>query len=423
MTVSSRANATTSTVTDRLSGDLSATSSLRLKVQGAQGIQTLEFVGVSRSEAIRRVNARGLTVLSVEASSTHQEQVDAPVSGGGKFPLLLFSQELLALLDAGLNLTEALETLLAKERHGVARRVLQQVVSALSEGRNFSDVLESLPRFFPDVYVATVRASERTGDLPQALSRYIAYEIQFDTLRKKLTSAAIYPVVLLVVGGLVTLFLLGYVVPRFSAVYESSGRDLPWLSAMLLAFGKVIDQHWKIALGTLLGAGLLTVWAVSQRTVRLWLLNQLLKLPVLAAQANAFRLARFYRAVSLLLAAGIPVSRALEMVPGLLGPDQQVRLRLAQAAVSQGQALSNALVTYQLATPVAESLIKVGERSGQMSPMLERAAKFADDEFSRWVDWLSRLLEPVLMMVIGVVIGTIVVLMYMPIFELAGSLQ
>jgi general secretion pathway protein F len=110
------------------------------------------------------------------------------------------------------------------------------------------------------------------------------------------------------------------------------------------------------------------------------------------------------------------------MVAGLLGPHQQVRLAQCRLALEQGLSLSVALHAAQLASPVAESLIKVGERSGQMAEMLERVARFSDDDFSRWVDWASRLLEPVLMMAIGLVIGTVVVLMYMPIFELAGSL-
>jgi general secretion pathway protein F len=165
------------------------------------------------------------------------------------------------------------------------------------------------------------------------------------------------------------------------------------------------------------------VWAVSQPQGRAWLLSQVLRLPWLAVKADEFRLARFYRAVSLLLAAGISLPRAMGMVTGLLGGRQQSLLTQCRLGVEQGQSLSVALVGAGLASPVAESLIKVGERSGQMAEMLERTARFADEEFARWVDWASRLLEPMLMLVIGLVIGTVVVLMYMPIFELAGSLQ
>lgn len=397
-------------------------NTLRLKVQGGDGrLQTLEFKDVTEAEAVRRATSRGFRVLSIAMAM----EAGGPTGGYGRveFPLVLFSQELLALLDAGLNLTEALATLHAKERHVMARAVLADVLLQLREGRNFSDVLAMAPQHFPQVYVATVRASERTGDLPQALARYIAYQLQFELLRKKLVSAAIYPVMLLVVGGFVLLFLLGYVVPRFSVVYESSGREMPWVSMLLLSFGKVIYNNWQIALVALIALISSLVWAISQPAGRVWLLGWVLRFPWLAAKADEFRLARFYRAVSLLLAAGISLPRAMGMVNGLLGPRQQTRLAKLRLAVENGQSLSGALVGADLASPVAESLIKVGERSGQMAEMLERTARFADDDFARWIDWASRLLEPVLMTIIGLVIGTVVVLMYMPIFELAGSLQ
>lgn len=397
-------------------------ATVRIQVQAPDGEKRwTELHGVTEAEAVRKLVARGLRVLAVDSGAA----ASAPVKtmGRERFGLLLFSQELLALLDAGLNLTEALETLHAKERQPGAKSVLTTTLQQLQEGRSFSDVLESMPEHFPQVYVATVRASERTGDLPQALARFIAYQTQFETIRKKLVSAAIYPAMLLAVGGFVTLFLLGYVVPRFAAVYESSGRELPWMSAALLTLGRAIYEHAFVAL-TLTALVLLALgWLVFSAAGRQRLLSEVLRLPLLAQRADEFRLARFYRAVSLLLAAGIPLSRAMGMVTGLLSLAQQPRLQQCRLAVEQGQSLSAALVAAALANPVAESLVRVGERSGQMAQMLERTAQFADDDFARWVDWTSRLLEPVLMTVIGVVIGVVVVLMYLPIFDLAGSLQ
>lgn len=395
---------------------------LRLKVQGADGgARWLEETAASEADAVRRAAARGLRVLAVDSTTGSA----AGIAGGaaaGAFPLMLFSQELLALLDAGLNLNEALGTLRAKERQLPVRAVLSEVLQALQEGRNFSDVLAAMPQHFPEVYVATVRASERTGGLPQALARYVAYQIQFETLRKKLVSAAIYPAMLLIVGGFVTLFLLGYVVPRFAGVYESSGREMPWMSTLLLAFGQQLNDHWQVTVSAVLLAVGLLAWTLGRAPGRLWLLSRFLELPVLAPRADEFRLARFYRAVSLLLAAGIALPRAMGMVTGLLGAHQQAGLARCRLAVEEGQSLSVALVAAGLASPVAESLIKVGERSGQMSEMLERTARFVDDDFARWVDWASRLLEPLLMTLMGLVIGGVVVLMYLPIFELAGSL-
>ncbi len=398
----------------------SPAAAIRLRVRGLDGReQALELAAVNEAEAIRKAASRGLTVLAIESQRT----TGRPRATGQRFPLLLFSQELLALLDAGLNLSEALTTLLAKERQAQVRETLRGIVQALSEGRNFSDVLAGYPQHFPEVYVATVRASERTGGLAPSLSRFVAYQMQFDAIRAKLASAAIYPLMLLLVGCFVALFLLGYVVPRFSVVYESNGREMPEVSLWLLAFGKLIYRHWLGVAIALAGALALLGWTLAQPAGRQWLLDRLLRLPWLAARSQAFRLARSYRAMSLLLTAGIPLAKAMGMVGGLLAPSQQARFAQARTRIEQGMSLSVALVDEGLASPVTESLVKVGERSGQMADMLERAARFHDEELARWIDWASRLLEPLLMSVIGLVIGAIVVLMYMPIFDLAGSLQ
>ena len=293
----------------------------------------------------------------------------------------------------------------------------------LQQGQSFSDTLAGFPDIFPDIYIATVHAAERSGNLPEALARFVGYQLQFDAIRKKLISAAIYPCMLLVVGGLVTLFLLGYVVPKFSVVYESSGREIPWMSQMLLGFGQTLAAHPLLCAGALAATVAAVVLGIANRAMRQSLVLRLLRLPVLADKAAEFRLARFYRALSLLLHAGIPLHKALAMVAPMLLPAQQEQLAQARRAVQEGMPFSTALEQAGMATPVAQSLLKVGENTGRLGDMLERSAKFHDEEFARWVDWASRLLEPLLMTIIGVVIGGVVVLMYMPIFELAGSLS
>jgi len=393
---------------------------------GAAGRQTIAVDASSESEAVRLALRQGWRVLAIGSGAQPAHGHAAPPTASARaqpFPLLQFSQELLALLEAGLNLGEAIATLYNKEARGSAKATLAGIRLALQQGKSFSETLANFPAIFPDIYVSTVHAAERSGNLPEALARYVAYQLQFDAIRKKLVSAAIYPVMLLCVGTLVTLFLLGYVVPKFSVVYESSGREIPWMSQMLLAFGRQLAAHPWLCLGALLGAAGGAVFAATNAAVRGALLLQVLRLPLLAAKAAEFRLARFYRALSLLLHAGIPLPKALAMVSAMLLPEQQQALALARRAVQEGQPFSTALELQGLATPVAQSLLKVGENTGRLGDMLERSAKFHDEEFARWVDWASRLLEPLLMTLIGVVIGGVVVLMYMPIFELAGSLS
>ena len=393
-----------------------------LQVQGPAGSQALAIDAASEAEAIRAAVRGGWRVLAVDAGATSDTGA-ALRPGKQGLPLLQFSQELLALLEAGLNLGEAMATLHNKETRPAAKATLAAIVLTLQQGQSFSDTLAGFPDIFPDIYIATVHAAERSGNLPEALARFVAYQLQFDAIRKKLISAAIYPCMLLVVGGLVTLFLLGYVVPKFSVVYESSGREIPWMSQMLLGFGQTLAAHPLLCAGALAAVVGAVVFGIANRAMRMALVLRLLRLPVLAGKAAEFRLARFYRALSLLLHAGIPLHKALAMVGPMLLPAQQEQLAQARRAVQEGMPFSTALEQAGMATPVAQSLLKVGENTGRLGDMLERSAKFHDEEFARWVDWASRLLEPLLMTIIGVVIGGVVVLMYMPIFELAGSLS
>lgn len=413
---------------------------LRLRVQSRDGACSwMQFSDMDRAAAVRNARQQGLRVLEVREAQTvahaRSEQTKTKAMEQGeaqrssslierstKFDLLLFSQELYSLLLAGLNLGEALDTLLEKS-HGVTRALLEGIVLCLREGRNFSDVLDMHAVHFPPVYVATVRSSERTGNLAEAIGRYITYQQQFELLRKKVVSAAIYPALLLSVGACVTLFLLGFVVPRFATVYESSGRDMPWTSSMLLSLGRLIHEHAVLAFCTGLVLAVAVFWQLRKPSTRQRLLDTLFRLPGLGDKADLFRLSRFYRALSLLLASGIALPRAMGMVGGLLSRDQCVRLVCAKEQVEQGYGISETLVQHRLATAVARSLIQVGERSGQLATMLERTASFHDEELTRWIDAVSKLLEPFMMLVIGLIIGLVVVLMYLPIFELAGSLN
>jgi general secretion pathway protein F len=147
------------------------------------------------------------------------------------------------------------------------------------------------------------------------------------------------------------------------------------------------------------------------------------RIPAIGARMRIYQLARFYRTLGMLLRGGIPVTQALEMVIDLLHPALRVQLRQAGQSIKEGRSVSFAMQTHRLTTPVAARMLRVGERAGRMGEMMERAASFYDEEMARWVDWFTRLFEPLLMAFIGVIIGLIVVLMYLPIFELAGSIQ
>jgi general secretion pathway protein F len=387
-------------------------------VKGTAGIVRLALDAADEAAARAQAKAQGYTVLS--ARSRRGFGGLGPLRPG-RFPLLLFSQEVLALLSAGLALGEVFDTMAAKETRAETRRLLDGVRERLYEGRSLSAALEEHPQAFPPLYVATVRAAERTGDLPEALARYIAYQERLDLVKKKVLSASIYPAVLILVGGLVTLFLLGYVVPRFAGIYADVGRELPWLSRLLVDWGRLLNAHGGLVVAALAAAlaAAVAFQAQGRRLAGEWLA----RVPAIGARARIYHLARFYRTVSMLLRGGTPLVTALAMVPGLLPPALRERLARAAARIREGAGISAALDEHGLTTPVALRMLRVGEKSGDMAGMMERIAIFHDDELARWIDWFTRLFEPLLMALIGVVIGAIVVLMYLPIFELAGTLQ
>src|SRR4051812_27213323 len=382
-------------------------------------VVSLSLDAADASAAVAKAQAQGLAVLSarqrarVPALTQVFEQ---------KFPLLQFTQELVALLRAGLSLPETLEVMVEKETRPEVRAVFEQMRNALYEGRSFSQALvQGGSRHFPDLYVATVRASERTGDLSEALVRFIEYKERLDLVRKKIVSASIYPIVLLGVGGLVTLFLLAYVVPRFSSIYAESGRDLPWLSRLLIDWGRMINEHgWLLG-----GAGLLLFAGAIASGKRIPALFGRLarRVPAVRRRLLVYHLARFYRTLAMLLRGGIPVVPALGMLTTLLPLDLRAQLLGATQRIKEGVATSQAMGEAGLTTAVAARMLRVGERSGGMAAMMDRIAALHDEGMARWGDWVTKLFEPLLMALIGVIIGGIVVLMYLPIFELAGSLQ
>lgn len=386
--------------------------------QPGAGVVKLEIEADSVAAALAGVRAKGYAALAASPVRGARK-----AKGRKRFSLVLFSQELLALLSAGLSLIEGLETLAEKEHASEGGRVLKGVLDALYEGVPFSEALSRQPEAFPSLFVATVRASEKTGDLGEALGRYVAYETQFDVVRKKVVSAAIYPVLLIVFGGLVILFLLSYVVPRFSQAFAESTVDLPWASRLLIEWGSMFAAHGGQFLTGLAVVLVLAVWFLTRAETRRRMAQAMWQLPGIGERVRLYHLARFYRTLGMIQRGGIPLVTAIDMAGGLLSAGLKDGLDRARLAIEQGLPLSRAFGEAGLTTPVALRMLRVGERSGQMAEMLERIGTFYDEEIARWVDVISRLLEPILMVVIGVVIGGVVLLMYLPIFELASSIQ
>jgi general secretion pathway protein F len=389
-------------------------------VKSGGAVVSLSLEARDDRDANEQAQSQGYTVLGVRRTGS----IGLPGLRGGSFPLVLFTQELLALLQSGISLVEALETLAEKEARASTGRVLGGLLERLREGQSFSTSLQAFRDTFPDLYVATVRASERTGSLAEALQRFVTYQTQLDTVKKHLVSASIYPVILVSVGGLVSLFLLGYVVPRFSHIYEDiGGGDMPWLTRVLMMWGKFVEANGGLLLLCIVAfIAVLVAW-LRRPSARQLIARQLMRIPALGERVRVYQLTRFYRTTGMLLLGGTPATQALTMVSGLLDQELRQRLEGALRRIREGQPMSVSLDAHGLTTPVALRMLRVGERTGMMGDMMERTAAFHEEELSRWVERFTRTFEPILMAVIGVVIGGIVLLMYFPIFELAGSIH
>ncbi|MDF0378846.1 type II secretion system F family protein [Methylophilus sp. YYY-1] len=385
------------------------------KVLNGSTLTMVELQADDEQDAYAQLKAKGLLLVSLQA------QKQGKVAKRQAFPLALFSQELLALLDSGLNLVEAIDALALRQDH--TRGVLQGILQSLQQGKSFSAALERQSAVFPPLYIATVKAAERTGDLGNALSRYISYHNQVSLLKKKIVSASIYPLLLIVVGGLVIAFLMGFVVPKFSSVYEGTGADLPWMSQLMLQWGSLIAQHGELMLMLLVSVLVMLVVLLKHPAMRQWMLRTLWRIPAIGEKLQLYQLARFYRTLGMLLAGGTPVMVALDSLEGLLDSSLALSLKQAQTMISQGQPLSQAFQVNGMTTPIGERMLLVGERGGNVAQMMDRIASFYDEELARWIDWFTRLFEPLLMLFIGLVIGVVVLLLYMPIFELAGQIQ
>jgi general secretion pathway protein F len=391
----------------------------RIKALDAgSGIVSCVIDAVDEADVRRQLALKDLRVISLEPVRRLRRLLQSP-----HLQIAVFSQQLVSLLEAGLSLVEALEALAQKESSSSTKHILDRILTRLYEGQTLAAAIAEHPATFPDLYVASVRASEKTGALREALTRYIAYQEQADSLRKTLVNACIYPAVLLAAGLLVTLFLMGYVVPRFSSIYEDVGTDLPFASRLLLQWGQLIDAHAGLvsvgALAAIAGA----IYGLRRPAVRAAMSEWLARIPSVGRQLHVYQLARLYRTVGMLVRGGMPAVSALRMSGGVVFAGSRAAYAAATQAVVEGQSLAEAMERNGLTTPVAARMLRVGERSGNMGEMMERIADFCDEELARWVAVMTRLIEPILMIVIGLIIGVIVVLMYFPIFQLAGSIR
>ncbi len=333
----------------------------------------------------------------------------------------IFLTQLRDLLGAGLSLIEALEVLRRGARSAM-QAILTPIITRLRGGHPFSAALASDTRF-PGVLLALVRSAEITSDLPQALTRYLDHERRARELRHRILSLSIYPLLVMAVGAGVFVFLALYVMPRFAVIFQGMTGSLPWSARAMVAWSAWLAAHrgGTLAAGATIAAAVVAAFVLPAARARL--LQGVLDLSPLRTRLRTYFLARWYRTTGMLLQGGIPLPEALGLSIAVLPVALRSGGASVERAVRDGHSPAEAYRCAGMTTPVSEQLLRAGERTGELGGVLARIADFHDTEVTRQLERAMRALEPVVMTLIGVGVGVVVVLMYLPIFELASALQ
>jgi type IV pilus assembly protein PilC len=345
-----------------------------------------------------------------------------PRFSGRRF--LSFNQELLVLLRSGLPILQVLDTLMEKMEVGAVLNVLREVREDIKGGGSLSEAFEKFPRYFPYLYIASIRAGERTGDLPVTLARYIEYQRRMEAIKAKIRSATFYPAFLSVVVTAVVLLLMIYVVPRFTQIYADARVELPFLTRVVIATAEGLGRYLPLViLLAVLGLIAGRIFIHSDRGG--YLLDRLkLRLPFFGALLSDYSISNFCRTLSTTLAGGIPAVQAMRMSRATLNNRVlEERLLAATQRVEEGMAISESFEKAAFFPSIALRMIGVGETTGALAEMLTEVADYYEQQVGVRLDRLTTLVEPVMMLVMGLLIGGIVVAMYFPIFQLAGTVQ
>ncbi len=344
---------------------------------------------------------------------------------GGRLSLrefLIFNQEFLALVRAGLPILKAFELLAERTTQPGFQAALQAVRKEIRGGASISDAMAQSPRFFPDLYRASLRSGEQTGNLVEVLQRYIAYLKLVITVREKVIKALAYPAFLIVIGAAVVAFLLIYVMPTFSEIYGQSKAELPAATRLLLTAVELgtVWLPWVLAGGVGLVAGLYQ-W-MRTPAGRMVFDRYSLRVPLVGDVLLKSQVIRIARTLATVLAGGIPLLSALGITSGAITNRMLSQaLEAATDRVRQGVGLAAALREQRIMPRMTLEMIEVGETTGSLETMLQDVAEFHEGELDLRLSQLTTWIEPVLLLVMGILVGGIVIVMYLPVFQIAGT--
>jgi type IV pilus assembly protein PilC len=336
--------------------------------------------------------------------------------------LLTFNQELLVLIKAGMPIMQVLDAILERHDSGKLAEILRQVREDVKGGAALSTALERHGRSFPHLYIASIRAGERTGDLPRTIRRYIQYLKRVDSIRKKVVAALFYPAILILFAFMAITLLLLYVVPTFAQVYADSGSQLPLLTRMLIEVTSVLKKFAPLIVLLCLGAGAVYRTWVGTEAGRYAVDRFKLTVPFGGDIFTKYSVAGFARTLATVLGSGIPIIESLRMSIGTLN-NKYMEKKLFEAVrfIEEGGRLSTALERIHIMPPLALRMLGVGETTGSLEDMLVDISDYLEDELEERMQILTTAIEPAIMVIMGVVIGVIIIAMYLPVFKIAGT--
>jgi general secretion pathway protein F len=398
----------------------------RLRCFDPRAAAVVERFEEAASEALARSQAaaHGFVVLGLERAGTGGPAAVAIGSRVAAFDVGWWCRELRTLLRAGMTVVEALETLAASEPTGARARVQQGLLQALRQGQALSAAMQQAPKDFPAVLVASVKASERSSALVEALDDYLRYDEMLRRLRKQLVSAAIYPAVVVGLGLLISGFLLLYVVPKFSQMYQGLRGPVSTATRVLVTLSQALSEQGAVVLAVCAAAAALGAYAWRAGHAGRAALAVVERIDWLQRQLDHFRLAKLYQSLALMFRGGYALDEALRVCQTLaLGQRLDACLSQAQGRLMQGQPVSAAFVAAGLTDQISERLLRTGERTGSFDLVLQTIADRHAEAFTTFVERATRLAEPVLLMIVALIVGGIVVMMYMPVFDIASSLR
>jgi type IV pilus assembly protein PilC len=337
---------------------------------------------------------------------------------------LIFNQELIALLKAGLPVVRSFEILLERQKSPVLRRVLTDVRERVNSGSSISEAFAEEGDLFPRLYWTSLKAGEKSGEIEAVLRRYLKYQKTVIALTRKVVSTLVYPVILIALSAALITILMTYVIPRFTEFFADFDAELPLLTVVVLGIATFLRKNFLLLASGLGVAGFLAYRWFQTPSGRIWLDGALLKLPVVGGIFQRFAITQFTRSLGTLLGGGTPLVPALENAADAIG-NRSVSEKVASVVpkVREGRELWKALEATGIFTDLTIEMIKVGESSGALEEMLSAVSEFYDEEIDLRLARVISFVEPAILVLMGGVIVTILLSVYLPMFRLMSAIK